>query len=102
MLACIKGNIDLVKLFHQNGASCVERNDDRLTPLLLAIYYKHYFVVHFLMSVEEVIDQIMKSVELLKVLKFAIFANSFQIFELVQKFMDDTIQALKDKDISIW
>jgi ankyrin repeat protein len=50
--ACIKGNLDLVKLLHYKGANMSHRNTANLTPLLLSIYYQHYFIVHYLLSVE--------------------------------------------------
>jgi ankyrin repeat protein len=54
--ACIRGNLEIVKLLHSKGALVSERNTDYLTPLLLSIYYSHFFVVHYLLSIEIVID----------------------------------------------
>lgn len=40
------------------------KNKASLTPLLLAIYNSHFFVVHYLLSIEQVIDSINTSAEL--------------------------------------
>ena len=50
--ACIRGNLDLVKLLHSKGANLSHKNAAGLTPLLLAIYHTQYFVVHYLLSIE--------------------------------------------------
>ncbi len=48
--ACMRGNLPLVKLLNQRGAHKTIKNNAELTPLLMAIHYSHYFVVHFMLS----------------------------------------------------
>ena len=37
--ACIKGNLEIVKILHAKGAVMTHRNTAGLTPLLLSIYH---------------------------------------------------------------
>ena len=69
--ACIKGNLDLVKLLHSKGALMAHKNSAGLTPLLLAIYYAHYFVVHYLLSIEAVFESVTTALDLYKCLQFS-------------------------------
>lgn len=50
--ACIRGSLELVKILHKTGANMLHKNNAMLSPLLLAIYHSHYFVVHYLLSIE--------------------------------------------------
>lgn len=66
--ACIKGNLDLVKLLHSRGSIMTHKNIAGLTPLLLAIYHSHYFVVHYLLSLEVVYESVSTAIELYRCL----------------------------------
>jgi ankyrin repeat protein len=66
--ACLRGNLELVKLLHFKGAIMAHRNSAGLTPLLLAIYHQHYFLVHYLLSVEIVYDSVKTALDLFKCL----------------------------------
>jgi hypothetical protein len=37
--ACLRGNLELVKLLHYKGALMAHRNTAGLSPLLLSIYH---------------------------------------------------------------
>ena len=83
--ACIRGNLEVVKLLNSKGAQMSERNTAFLTPLMLSIYYSHFFVVHYLLSIEQVVDFVTNAtiIELYRVLQFAITSVSSQIFFLL-------------------
>ena len=70
--ACLRGNLELVKLLHSKGANMAHRNSAGLSPLLLASYHSHYFVVHYLMSLEAVYESINTPIEIYKTLQFAL------------------------------
>jgi ankyrin repeat protein len=94
--ACIKGNLDLVKLLHSKGASMVHKNLAGLSPLILAIYQSHYFIVHYLLSIEQVYESVSTALELYKCLQFSISStcggSSSQIFYLLQEVFDSKIE----------
>ena len=54
--ACMRGNLEVVKLLHIKGANMTIKNLSNLTPLHLAIYHSHYFIVHYLLSIEQVLE----------------------------------------------
>ena len=58
MYACIRGSLELVQILHSKGAQVTHKNIANLTPLLLSIYYSHYFIVHYLLSLEVVYDSV--------------------------------------------
>ena len=64
--ACLRGNLELVKLLHQRGALPAQRNQAGLTPLMLAVHNSHYFVVHYLLGLEEVVEAVLSPQELFK------------------------------------
>lgn len=66
--ACMRGDLQTIKLLHSKGAHMHVKNCANLTPLLLAIYSSHYFVVHYLLSIESVLDSINSDYELYRVL----------------------------------
>jgi uncharacterized protein len=57
--ACLRGNLEVVKLLHQKGAVMNQKNLAGLTPLMLAVYNCHYFVVHYLLGTESVVEAVM-------------------------------------------
>jgi ankyrin repeat protein len=64
--ACIRGNLELVRILHKKGAVMTHRNIAGLTPLLLAIYHQHYFIVHYLLSIESVFDSVQTALDFFK------------------------------------
>jgi len=94
--ACITGNLEIVKLLHAKGANMAHKNNAGLTPLLLAIYHSHYFVVHYLMSVEQVFDSVTSALDIFKSLQFSISGtcqtSSSQIFFLLYEVLETRIE----------
>jgi hypothetical protein len=94
--ACLRGNLDIVKTLHQKGAIMGHRNSAGLTPLLIAIYHQHYFVVHYLLSVESVYESIVSPLDLYKCLQFSISSvgggSSFQIFYMLYEVFESKIE----------
>lgn len=66
--ACIKGNLDLVKILHSKGALMTHKNNSGLSPLLLSIYHQHYFIVHYLLAIEQVFESISSALDIFKCL----------------------------------
>jgi len=105
--ACITGNLDLVKLLHGRGANMVHRNGQGFTPLLLAIYHSHYFVVHYLLSVESVYEAVNSPLAVFKCLQFAISgisqSSSAQMFLMLHEVLASRIEVLfAPPGMSIW
>lgn len=57
--ACLRGNLEIVKMLHCKGAVMNGKNQAGLTPLMQAIYNCHYFVVHYLLGIEAVVENVM-------------------------------------------
>ncbi|TNV74271.1 hypothetical protein FGO68_gene7239 [Halteria grandinella] len=107
--ASLKGNLELVKLLHSKGASVVHKNSQGLSPLMLAIYQSHYFVVHYLLSIEAVYDSVGTALELFKCLQFSISSicggSSSQIFYLLFEVFESKIDDIFGQfqpQITIW
>jgi ankyrin repeat protein len=94
--ACLHGNLDLVKLLHSKGAHMSHRNTAGLTPLLLAIYHTHYFVVHYLLSIESVYESVATALDIYKCLQYSLSsqggASSSQIFYMLIEVFDSKIE----------
>jgi hypothetical protein len=94
--ACLKGNLEIVKLLHFKGASMTHKNSAGLTPLLLSIYHQHFFIVHYLLSVETVFESIQTALDLFKCLQFSISSSggssSSQIFYLIVEVFEAKIE----------
>ena len=107
--ACITGNLELVKLLHIKGASMVHKNSAGLTPLFLSIFQTHYFVVHYLLSIEQVFDSVATALDIFKCLQFSISStsqsSSSQIFYMVYEVFESKIENVFSHfqpQISIW
>lgn len=59
--ACLRGNLEVVRLLHQRGAIMNGKNQAGLSPLLLGIYNCHYFVVHYLLGIESVVESVLSA-----------------------------------------
>ena len=101
--ACIRGDLVLVKLLHAKGANMSHRNSAGLSPLLLGIYYSHYFVVHYLLSLESVYDSVQTAADLFQCLQFAIQGVSDQVFLLVVEVFEAKLEEVVGKHAqTIW
>jgi len=94
--ACLRGNLKIVKLLHMKGADLDTRNAALLTPLHLATYNAHFFVVHYLLSIDNVIRAVSPTQELYRLLQFAISSLSFQIFSLLIEVFAERIEDIQD------
>jgi len=105
--ACIRGNLELVKLLHSKGATMTHKNTAGLSPLLLSIYHKQYFIVHYLLSLEPVFDSVSTALDLFKCLQFSISSlgggSSSQIFFLLVEVFDLKIEdVFSHLPLSLW
>jgi hypothetical protein len=89
--ACLRGNLKVVKLLHNKNADMTIKNKQGLTPLMTAIHNQHYFVVHYLLSLEQIMS-IDKLAHLIKIFQFTISSQSIEIFSLVEKIYLQQVQ----------
>eukprot|EP00347_Sterkiella_histriomuscorum_P013527 403364372 len=93
--ACLRGNLQIVKLLHGKGAIMNQKNQANLTPLMLAIYNSHFFVVHYLLGIESVVESVNSSFDLYRVLQFGISCLSSQIFFLLVEVFTNKIEEMQ-------
>jgi ankyrin repeat protein len=60
-IACQKGNVDVIEFLLDNGADVNKKNNNRMTPLHLAIYVKQLSVCKMILEYEQVSNQNIES-----------------------------------------
>ncbi|CDW75543.1 serine threonine-protein phosphatase 6 regulatory ankyrin repeat subunit a-like [Stylonychia lemnae] len=101
--ACLRGNLEIVKLLHSTGAIMNQKNQANLSPLMMAIHNSHYFVVHYLLGIEQVVEGVLGAFELYRLLQFGISSLSSQIFFLLVEVFQNKIEEIQGKyGQSIW
>ena len=103
--ACLKGNLEMVSIFMRRPGKAVGQvkaqpidlvaeNKAGLLPLHLAIARSHYFVVHFLLSQEVVLQHIQSHnlFEIYQCFKLAISSRASQIFFLLVDVFHEQIE----------
>jgi ankyrin repeat protein len=56
--AALRGNIEILKLLHVEGADLTAPDDNGITPLRAAMWHRHIECFEFLLSVDEVLAKI--------------------------------------------
>ena len=64
---------------------------------MLAVYNSHYFVVHYLLGIEQVVEGVMGAMDLYKVLQFGVSCLSSQIFFLLVEVFQQKIEDIQIK-----
>ena len=92
--SCLRGDLNTTKLLHQKGAQMSIKNEAGLMPIHLAVHHCHYYVVHYLLAIEEVVTKFESQTELYKLLKLTISTGCSQVFFLIVKVFQTKIDMI--------